>query len=89
MTVEINTFYNYIQTKNTESSLKFKNLFENSIEFLPTKVCSSKTIYNILSSHTDINTNSIKQRTFRNAFNEYFRWKITGQVLRNGIDLRY
>jgi hypothetical protein len=43
------------------------------LDKLPDRVCSSKVIYDIL--RQDLDT-YFKQRVFRNAFMEYFKWKV-------------
>ena len=78
ISLEINNLYNYIQNKNTENTALFKEVFGSCIEVLPDYTCSSKVIYETLKTHTDIHTNSMKQKVFRDTFNEYFRWKLLG-----------
>lgn len=78
ISLEINNLYNYIQIKNTENTALFKQVFVSCIDSLPDYTCSSKVIYEILKTHTDIHSNSTKQKIFRDTFNEYFRWKLLG-----------
>lgn len=73
MTVEIFTFYNYINNYNTEYTILYKTIFESSLELLPEKVCSSKFIYEILKH--DIENNDYKRKLFNETFCEYFRKK--------------
>lgn len=77
--LEITNLYNYIHSRNTENTLLFKQTFNEQVHLLPTYTCSSKVIYHILKMHTDIHTNSIKQKVFRDTFSEYFRWKLLFQ----------
>lgn len=72
MAIEIDNFYNYVHSNNTENTILFKFLFYDYINLLPEKTCSSKAIYNILKEHTDIERNSNKKRVFKNTYNEYF-----------------
>jgi hypothetical protein len=76
--LEINNLYNYIQMKHTDNTVLFKETFSMCIDELPNYTCSSKIIYEILKKHTDIHTNFIKQKVFRDTFNEYFKWKLLG-----------
>jgi hypothetical protein len=78
--LEINNFYNYIHANQTENTSVFKETFPSCISELPNYTCSSKIIYEILKKHTDIHTNWIKQKVFRDTFNEYFRWKLLGSI---------
>lgn len=81
--IEIDNFYNYIKRHNTESVYLFKSKFGNIVELLPTIVCSSKVIYNILSKYSDIYTDITKQQAFRNLFNDYFRWRFSRVLNKN------
>lgn len=73
MTVEIFTFYNYINNYNTEYTTLYKTIFDNSIELLPNKICSSKILYETLKFH--IENNDYKRKVFNQTFCEYFRKK--------------
>jgi hypothetical protein len=42
MTVQIDTFYNYISNNTSDNITIFKNIFSNKIHELPEKVVSSK-----------------------------------------------
>jgi hypothetical protein len=75
--MEGDTFYNYLRSNNTENINWFKIVFGNSLEFLPQRVCSSKTIWGILlEQHDDMTYNYTKSKAFREAFGEYFKWKL-------------
>lgn len=71
------TFLDYINEKDTDSTKVFKVLFKDTLNLLPTRVCSSKQIWIILKNNTDIDKNIFKTRIFRECFMEYFKWKIT------------
>jgi hypothetical protein len=74
MSMNYLTFYSYLRNNNTELTNLFQNfLGENIMDKLPDRVCSSKTVYEIL--HYDLDT-YFKQRLFHNTFMEYFKWKI-------------
>ena len=78
MAIDIYTenLYNYIQTHQTDNTVLFKQIFRECIDISPDYTCSSKIIYNLLKMHTDIHTNFMKQKVFRDTFSEYFRWKL-------------
>lgn len=68
------TFHSYVCNNNTQSTNQFMNFLGASVlDKLPDRVCSSKVIYDIL--RQDLDT-YFKQRVFRNAFMEYFKWKV-------------
>jgi hypothetical protein len=71
MTIQAETFYEYIIQSNTENTNRFKVLFENDIPKLPNKVTSSVTIR----KHLQIN-NQIKEKAFQAVFLEYFKKKL-------------
>lgn len=53
-------------------------LGDNVVNKLPQKVCSSKVLYEILKDDLDT---YFKQSIFREAFMQYFRWKVTQRVI--------
>ena len=67
------TFKDYIQNYTSEYTLLYKEHL--SLDILPNRVCSSKTIYNLLKPQMEFNT--FKQKIFRETFNEYFTIKIS------------
>lgn len=71
------TFYEYLNNEpETNSSKLFKQYFD--LNKLPNKVCSSKTIYNILIPHDSYDSyNTNKKEIFKQTFTEYFRYKIS------------
>lgn len=71
MAVELFTFYQYIQNYNTEKTTNYRFVFENSLNILPDKVCSSKVLYDILKDH--IQNNDYKRKLFNETFCEYLR----------------
>jgi len=73
MTIELFTFYYYINNYNTENTNNYRDIFKNSLEFLPEKICSSKILYNILKD--EIQNNDYKRKLFNETFCEYFRIK--------------
>jgi len=74
------TFYKYLCEFDTENVRWFRNVFGISLECLPTRVCSSKVIWNTLNCHPDgykqVDFNCIKAKAFMETFSEYFKWKL-------------
>lgn len=74
---EGDTFYNYLQSNDTNNVRWYKLIFASSLEFLPQRVCSSKVIWDcLLENNVDLRNNYIKSTAFTNAFSEYFKWKL-------------
>lgn len=68
------TFHSYIQNNRTDSTTNFVQfLGYDVLDKLPNRICSSKVLYELLK--LDLDT-YFKQRIFREAFMEYFKWKI-------------
>jgi hypothetical protein len=68
------TFHSYVRNYSTPQTTRFINyLGDSTLDKLPDRVCSSKVIYDILRSDLDT---YFKQRVFREAFMEYFKWKV-------------
>lgn len=68
------TFYSYVCNYTTPHTSRFITyLGDSALDKLPDRVCSSKVIYDIL--RQDLDT-YFKQRIFRDAFMEYFKWKV-------------
>lgn len=77
------TFYEYLQLQpESYYSKSFKEFFD--INKLPDKVCSSKSIYNILIPADSYDTKRIK--LFKETFSEYFKYKISlGNEINNNF----
>jgi hypothetical protein len=73
------TFYDYLFEFDTENVRWFKIVFGNSLEYLPTRVCSSKVIWDILISR-ELEFNYLKSKVFRETFSEYFKWKLNKAI---------
>ena len=72
MSIEIYTFYNYINSNVSNNITNFKNLFCDKINKLPDKIVSSK----YLIKHLDIQTN-VEFIIFQNTFLDYFKSKLS------------
>lgn len=72
MSIEIYTFYNYINSNVSNNITNFKNLFSDKINKLPDKIVSSK----YLIKHLDIQTN-VEFIIFKNTFLDYFKSKLS------------
>jgi hypothetical protein len=74
MSQDILSFYNYIIHNKTNSTERFKKFLGNTIDKLPDRICSSKTIFNILKNDLD---SYFKRNVFKDTFMEYFKFKLT------------
>lgn len=77
------SFYDYVYNRETENVALFRLVFRESLDSLPLSVCSSKVIWEALKSanvNDDISTNNLKSKVFREAFGEYFKWKLNRVV---------
>lgn len=82
MSIEIYTFYNYINSNVSNNITNFKNLFSDKINKLPDKIVSSK----YLIKHLDIQTN-VEFIIFQNTFLDYFKSKLSSARLNYGSKL--
>jgi hypothetical protein len=71
MSIEIYTFYNYINSNVSNNITNFKNVFSDKINKLPDKIISSKSLI----KHLDIKTN-VEFKIFKNTFLDYFKSKL-------------
>jgi hypothetical protein len=71
MTVQSETFYEYIIKFETENTKQFRSLFESDIPQLPNRVSSSIAIRKHL--HID---SIIKEKVFQAVFLDYFKNKV-------------
>ena len=68
MTVELDTFYNYITNNTSDNITRFKTIFSDKIQELPDKRVSSKYLIKHLGRMS-----RIEFRIFQNVYLDYFR----------------
>lgn len=70
------TFYSYIMSSNDNEVEKFKKIFQNRLEKMPDKIVSSRVLMILL----DIESRE-EYNIFRNVYMEYFKKKVTGNII--------
>lgn len=80
MTVELDTFYNYIKNNTSDNITRFKITFSDKIDELPDKVVSSKYLIKHLgtlnfSGQGTLPMSCVEFKIFQNVYLDYFRVK--------------